>query len=108
MPRERTDLEKLRTREQAKERMMKNIPDVLVNLVGRRNSDVGFLKLFEAAQDMRTNKHFFYVFLELVVLTLCPEIKSREVLEKADLLYKNRRRSKAQPDDFQPQSSNSS
>ena len=106
MPRERTDLEKLRTREQAKERMMKNIPDVLVNLVGRRNSNVGYLKLFEAAQDMRTNKHFFYVFLELVVTTVCPEIKSREVFEKADKLYQSKKRTRSRRNN-RPQSSNS-
>eukprot|EP00794_Sanderia_malayensis_P007412 gene7412-8232_t len=61
----RTDLEKLRTREKAKEYMMKNIPDVLSNLVGKRNAKLGFMKLL----------------MELIIITLCPEIKSNEVLE---------------------------
>ncbi|XP_057312986.1 sorting nexin-25-like [Hydractinia symbiolongicarpus] len=79
-PPPRTDLEKLRTREQAKEKMMKSIPDVLANLVGKRNGKLGFMKLFEAIQDLQTNKHLFYVMLELIIVTICPEVKSKEVL----------------------------
>ncbi|XP_065058443.1 sorting nexin-25-like [Rhopilema esculentum] len=78
---ERTTLEKLRTREKAKEKMMKNIPDVLSNLVGKRNSKLGFIKIFEGFQDIKTNKHIFYVLLELIIITLCPEIKSDEILD---------------------------
>ena len=36
-------------------------------------------KAFEVFQDARTNKHLFYIIVELVVLTVCPEVKSPEV-----------------------------
>ena len=81
-PPKRTDLEKLRTREQAKEKVMKNVPDVLQNLVGKRNSKLGFRKVFEAFQDFRTNKHIFYILLERIIITTCPEIKSQKVLQR--------------------------
>jgi len=90
---ERTSLEKLRTREKAKEIMMKNIPDVLSNLVGKKNSKLGFIKIFEGFQDIKTNKHIFYILLELIIITLCPEIKSDEVLETI-----NRKRGKKSVD----------
>ncbi|XP_065670461.1 sorting nexin-25 isoform X2 [Hydra vulgaris] len=80
-PPPRTDLEKLRTREHAKEKVMKSIPDVLQNLVGKRNSRLGFLKLFEAFQDFRSNKHLFYMVLELIIVTICPEIKNDDVFQ---------------------------
>jgi len=83
-PPERTNLEKLRTREQAKEQVMKSIPDVLQHLVGKRNSRLGFMKMFEVVQDFRTNKHLFYMLLELIILTTCPEIKSKEVLRSIE------------------------
>ncbi|XP_074620762.1 sorting nexin-25-like isoform X1 [Acropora palmata] len=83
---QRTDLEKSRTSKKARQKLLKNIPEILHNLVGKRNSKLGTIKVFEALQDIRVTKHLFYVLFELIILTLCPEVMSDEVRQKAKLM----------------------
>ncbi|CAH3198059.1 unnamed protein product, partial [Porites evermanni] len=75
----RTEAEKIESRKRAKQKLLKNIPEVLQNLVGKKNSKVGAQKVFEAFQDIRVTKHLFYVLFELILFTLCPEVVSEEV-----------------------------
>ncbi|EDO37987.1 predicted protein, partial [Nematostella vectensis] len=72
----RTDEEKLETKIRAMDHLLKDIPEVLQNLVGKKNSRLGTIKVFEAFQDVRVNKHLFYVLLEMCIFTICPEVKS--------------------------------
>lgn len=81
-----SDSEKLKTSRKARQKLLKNIPEILHNLVGKRNSKLGTIKVFEAFQDIRVTKHLFYVLFELIVFTLCPEVVSDEVKQRAKLL----------------------
>ncbi|PIK36408.1 putative sorting nexin-25 [Apostichopus japonicus] len=48
------------TRKKARQKFLENLPDFLQNLLGKKNSRLGALKIFDAFQDSRTNKHMFY------------------------------------------------
>ncbi|KAJ7377095.1 sorting nexin 25 [Desmophyllum pertusum] len=61
-------------------------PQVLQNLVGKKNSKLGTLKVFEAFQDIRVTKHLFYVLFELILSTICPEVISEEVKQRARIM----------------------
>ncbi|KAL3879426.1 hypothetical protein ACJMK2_031724 [Sinanodonta woodiana] len=72
----RTDEQKLRTRIKAKEKFLKNMPEAVKSLVGDDNAKRGAIKMFEVFQDVRLNKHLFYVLLELLLFELFPQLKS--------------------------------
>ncbi|KAL9971473.1 hypothetical protein ACROYT_G017639 [Oculina patagonica] len=82
----RTETEKIETSRRARQKLLKNIPEVLQNLVGKKNSKLGTLKVFEAFQDIRVTKHLFYVLFELILSTLCPEVITDEVKLKAKIM----------------------
>ncbi|XP_071951023.1 sorting nexin-25-like isoform X2 [Antedon mediterranea] len=84
MPDPKTEAEEQQTKLDAKERFLKNIPDILQNTVGGQNSRVGFAKIFDAFQEEVTNKHLFYVLFEMVLLELCPELKDPKLLKKLE------------------------
>lgn len=42
--------------------------------------------MFEAFQDIRVTKHLFYVLFELILFTICPEVMSEEVKQRAMVL----------------------
>ncbi|XP_032234354.2 sorting nexin-25 [Nematostella vectensis] len=91
----RTDEEKLETKIRAMDHLLKDIPEVLQNLVGKKNSRLGTIKVFEAFQDVRVNKHLFYVLLEMCIFTICPEVKSEKVLERVKELRRERLQKKS-------------
>ncbi|CAB4026229.1 sorting nexin-25-like, partial [Paramuricea clavata] len=72
----RTDAEKIKTRRKVKEKLLEMSPEVLQNLVGKRNCKLGIIKMFEAFQDIRTNKHLAYLIFELCIFTIFPEIRA--------------------------------
>ncbi|XP_041357035.1 sorting nexin-25-like isoform X2 [Gigantopelta aegis] len=79
----RTDEEKLNTRLLAKAKVLQNVPDALKNLVGEDNAQRGTIKMFEALQDVRLNKHFIYNILQVFVLELVPELQKKTLNSKS-------------------------
>ena len=78
-PAVRSDEEKELTKEAAKERFMKCAPQTLQTVLGQRNCQIGFLKMFTAFQDRLANKQLFYSFFELLLYALIPELESVEL-----------------------------
>ncbi|XP_033743124.1 sorting nexin-25-like [Pecten maximus] len=74
----KSDEKKFRTRMEAKEKFLTNIPDALKSLLGENNARRGSIKVFEVLQDTRLNKHLFYILLELVLMEICPELNETE------------------------------
>lgn len=74
----RSDEEKLKTRMEAKEKFLQNMPDAVKTLLGEDNGRRGTIKIFEVLQDTRLNKQLFYELLNLLTLELCPEIKAKK------------------------------
>lgn len=54
--------------------------------MGKKNSKLGTLKVFEAFQDIKVTKHLFYVLFELMLFTICPEVVSEKVRHRAMVL----------------------
>ncbi|XP_074847943.1 sorting nexin-25 isoform X1 [Carettochelys insculpta] len=63
------------TKQRAQQKLLENIPDALQNLVGQQNARHGVIKVFNALQETRANKHLLYVLLELLLIELCPELR---------------------------------
>lgn len=74
----RSDEEKLKTRMEAKEKFLQNMPDAVKTLLGEDNGRRGTIKIFEVLQDTRLNKQLFYELVNLLTLELCPEIKAKK------------------------------
>ncbi|XP_053559859.1 sorting nexin-25 [Bombina bombina] len=72
----RTELQCQETKQKAQQKLLENIPDALQNLVGQQNARHGIIKIFNALQENRANKHLLYVLLELLLIELCPELRS--------------------------------
>ncbi|XP_030836728.1 sorting nexin-25 [Strongylocentrotus purpuratus] len=84
-PQQPPSLEEQRaTQKEAREKFLQNLPDFLQNLLGKRNSRLGAIKIFDALQDTRTTKHIFYNVLELALLEICPELKDPKLLEQLE------------------------
>ena len=62
------------TRKEAKELLLSNIPEILVNLVGQQAARNGVAKVFEVLQDQTLNKQIFYELLEHLCNSLFPEL----------------------------------
>ncbi|XP_023670504.1 sorting nexin-25 [Paramormyrops kingsleyae] len=71
----RSDSERRATKERAQQKLLENIPDALQSLVGQQNARYGIIKIFNALQETKANKHLLYVLLEIIVKELCPELK---------------------------------
>nr|XP_006128546.1 sorting nexin-25 isoform X5 [Pelodiscus sinensis] len=63
------------TKQRAQQKLLENIPDALQSLVGQQNARHGIIKVFNALQETRANKHLLYVLLELLLTELCPELR---------------------------------
>ncbi|XP_053315115.1 sorting nexin-25 isoform X2 [Spea bombifrons] len=72
----RTELQCQETKQRAQQKLLENIPDALQNLVGQQNARHGIIKIFNALQENRANKHLLYVLMELLVVELCPELRT--------------------------------
>ncbi|KAK3099373.1 hypothetical protein FSP39_003500 [Pinctada imbricata] len=73
----RSDSQKLQTRMEAKEKFLQNMPDAVKNLLGEENGRRGTIKIFEVLQDVRLNKHLFYIILEHLLAEVFPEIHDK-------------------------------
>ncbi|XP_066961778.1 sorting nexin-25-like isoform X2 [Macrobrachium rosenbergii] len=76
----RTEDDKLRTRYEAREQFVNNLPVLLCTLVGQQNARRGATKLFTTLQHHALNKNLFYTVLEVLLKELFPELQ--EHLEK--------------------------
>ncbi|XP_077925932.1 sorting nexin-25 isoform X2 [Halichoerus grypus] len=63
-------------KQRAQQKLLENIPDMLQSLVGQQNARHGIIKIFNALQETRANKHLLYVLMELLLIELCPELRS--------------------------------
>ncbi|KAM9329335.1 sorting nexin-25 [Gastrophryne carolinensis] len=72
----RTELQCQETKQKAQQKLLENIPDALQNLVGQQNARHGIIKIFNALQENKANKHLLYVLMEVFLLELCPELRS--------------------------------
>lgn len=77
----RSDEQKATTKEEAKALFLKSSPNALQNILGQRNTQIGFQKIFESLQDSRGNKQLFYSLLEVLLYALVPELKKVEIDE---------------------------
>ena len=75
----RSDEQKAATKEEAKKRFLKCSPQALQTILGQRNSQIGFQKIFESLQDARGNKQLFYSLLEVLLYALVPELKKVDI-----------------------------
>ncbi|XP_038063088.1 sorting nexin-25-like [Patiria miniata] len=73
--------ERDKMKKKAREKFLQYVPDFLQSLLGKTNSRLGAIKVFEAFQDTRTNKHLLYNLIELVLIEVCPELKDPKLLE---------------------------
>uniref|UniRef100_A0A4W2HVE2 Sorting nexin 25 n=2 Tax=Bos TaxID=9903 RepID=A0A4W2HVE2_BOBOX len=64
------------TKQRAQQKLLENIPDMLQSLVGQQNARYGIIKIFNALQEKRANKHLLYVLMELLLTELCPELRT--------------------------------
>ncbi|XP_054845769.1 sorting nexin-25 [Eublepharis macularius] len=64
------------TKQKAQQKLLENIPDTLQSLVGQQNARHGVIKVFDALQETKANKHLLYVLLELLLSELCPELRT--------------------------------
>lgn len=72
----RTESERNETKDKAQQKLLDNIPDALVNLVGQQNARYGIIKIFNALQEAKANRHLLYVLMEMLLKELCPELSA--------------------------------
>ncbi|XP_037094661.1 sorting nexin-25-like isoform X2 [Pollicipes pollicipes] len=73
----RSEQQMASTRQETRELLVNNVPELLTNLLGLHNSRLGGVKAFETLQDVRLNKHLFYTILESFITELFPEVGSK-------------------------------
>ncbi|XP_062991561.1 sorting nexin-25 isoform X1 [Elgaria multicarinata webbii] len=72
----RSEEQSRETKQKAQQKLLENIPDTLQSLVGQQNARHGIIKVFNALQETKANKHLLYVLLELLLIELCPELRT--------------------------------
>uniref|UniRef100_A0ABI7X252 Sorting nexin 25 n=1 Tax=Felis catus TaxID=9685 RepID=A0ABI7X252_FELCA len=72
----RSEEQSQETKQRAQQKLLENIPDTLQSLVGQQNARHGIIKIFNALQETRANKHLLFVLMELLLIELCPELRS--------------------------------
>ena len=77
----RSDEQKYHTKEEARKLFLKNSPQALQTVLGQRNCQIGYQKIFNALQDPRANKQLFYSLFEILLYALVPELDSIEIDE---------------------------
>ena len=75
----RSDEEKAETKQQAREKLLKNMSIVMQTLISKGKCKVGLIKMFDAFQDSRANKQLFYSILEQFMHALIPELQEIDV-----------------------------
>lgn len=71
----RSDEQKQKTREETKQKFVRTAPQTLQTILGQRNCQIGFHKIFTAFQDRHANKQLFYSLFELFIYALVPELE---------------------------------
>lgn len=71
----RSDEQKQKTREETKQKFVTSAPQTLQTILGQRNCQIGYHKIFTAFQDRHANKQLLYSLLELFVYALVPELE---------------------------------
>ncbi|XP_066852338.1 sorting nexin-25 isoform X1 [Anser cygnoides] len=74
--RAKSDEQRQETKQRAQQKLLENIPDTLQSLVGQQNARHGVVKVFNALQERKANKHLLYVLMELLLTELCPELRA--------------------------------
>ena len=77
----RSDEQKAQTKYEAKKKFLKSSPQGVQTILGQRNCQIGFQKIFEALQDPRANKQLFYALFELLLYAMVPELEYVEIEE---------------------------
>ncbi|XP_060039791.1 sorting nexin-25 isoform X2 [Erinaceus europaeus] len=72
----RSEEQSQETKQRAQQKLLESIPDTLQSLVGQQNARHGIIKIFSALQETKANKHLLYVLLELLLIELCPELRT--------------------------------
>uniref|UniRef100_A0A2K5NJA5 Sorting nexin 25 n=1 Tax=Cercocebus atys TaxID=9531 RepID=A0A2K5NJA5_CERAT len=72
----RSEEQSQETKQRAQQKLLENIPDTLQSLVGQQNARHGIIKIFNVLQEARANKHLLYVLMELLLIELCPELRT--------------------------------
>lgn len=75
----RSDEQKTKTKELARQKFLKSVPQTLQTILGQRTCQIGFQKMFESFQDPRGNRQMFYAVLEMVLYALVPELEKVEI-----------------------------
>lgn len=75
----RSDEDKAETKQQAREKLLKNMSIVMQTLISRGKCKIGLIKMFNAFQDSRANKQLFYSILEQFICALIPELQEIDV-----------------------------
>ncbi|XP_040822398.1 sorting nexin-25 isoform X2 [Ochotona curzoniae] len=75
----RSEQQSQQTKQRAQQKLLENIPDTLQSLVGQQNARHGIIKIFNALQETRANKHLLYVLMELLLIELCPELRTHPI-----------------------------
>ena len=70
----RSDEEKAHTKDEAKQRFIQSSPQSLMTVLGQRNCQIGFVKIFDGLQDCHANRQLFYSLFELFLTALVPEL----------------------------------
>ena len=65
---------------QASERLQRNLPPILITLVGQNQARLGVEKVFQSFQNLHTNKHVFYIIMEALLYKLFDELPQRELV----------------------------
>ncbi|KAI1301252.1 Sorting nexin-25 [Halotydeus destructor] len=76
---ERGQAEKDSTFALAREKLLRNVPDFLTNLVGVQNARSGMGKVFDTMQNNTLNKQLIYEILEAFMFAAVPEIRQAKV-----------------------------
>ena len=65
---------------QASDRLQRNLPSILITLVGQTQARAGVERVFQSFQNLHTNKHVFYIMLEAILYKLFDELPQRELV----------------------------
>ena len=82
----RSDDEKRQTYLVARSKVMGNIPDFLINLLGEQTTKKGTLKFFEMIQFKECNKQLLYNLLQVFLFRFIPELEKAKKSWKMNLL----------------------
>jgi sorting nexin-25 len=70
----RSDEQKLKTKLEAKSKLQNVIPELLGNVVGKKNARQGVTNFFNTFQNEKLNQHVIYSILDEIIIELFPEL----------------------------------